>query len=101
MSIDTHYNPEIRKFTIKIMGPFDFGETNHFSNTLKLISPKMRSIVIDLEKTQYIDSAALGMLLVLLKETIAYKQSVKIINVKQSVAKALADANFQKLFRIE
>ena len=100
MPIDSHYNPDSMKFTIKVIGRFDYGEVNQFSNALKLITPKMRSITIDLDETQYIDSSALGMLLALLKMTMANQQTIKIINVKQSVAKALVDANFHKLFRI-
>lgn len=101
MPVDTHYDPDRRKFTIKVIGRFDFGEVQLFSNAINLITLKMKCIVIDLQNTQYMDSSALGMLLCLLKKTMPHQQSIKIINVKQPVIKTLSDANFDKLFRIE
>ncbi len=101
MSTDTYYDPNRRRLTIKVIGRFDFGEVRLFNNAINLITLKMKSIVIDLHNTHYMDSSALGMLLVLRKKTMNYQQSVKINKVKQPLIKTLSDAKFDKLFTIE
>ncbi len=100
MSIYHQYDTSKKTFTIKVMGDFNFGEHQSFRKTVEHITPEMDSIVIDLQNTAYMDSSALGMLLVMLDKTNKNQQTVKIININSEVRKLLDVANFDKLCSI-
>lgn len=63
--------------------------------------PHVRKIVVDLRNTAYIDSAALGMLLILRDKALAAGQSVGIASAPGTVREILRIANFEKLFEFE
>ncbi|NQD58450.1 STAS domain-containing protein, partial [Pseudomonas sp. CM25] len=64
MAVDTDISPDGKKLTIKIKGRFDFGKHQEFRKAYERIS-KPDSVVVDLSDATYIDSSALGMLLML------------------------------------
>ncbi|MEO5335082.1 MAG: STAS domain-containing protein [Magnetococcus sp. YQC-5] len=59
-----------------------------------------RRFVVDLAGTEYIDSSALGMLLLLREETDTNDANVEIVNARPEVLKILTTANFDRLFKI-
>jgi len=82
---------------ITIVGRFDFSCHQDFRKAYESIGP-VPECQVDLKDTEYIDSSALGMLL-LLRE--AYPDTVvKIQNATPSVKKILQIANFGSLFKI-
>ena len=85
---------------VKLIMPerFDFNLHREFREAYEG-NPDSRNFIIDFEKTEYLDSSALGMLL-LLKEHAGDSGKVEIVNSKADVLNVLKIANFDKLFEI-
>ncbi len=58
------------------------------------------SYVVDLRDTHYLDSSALGMLLLLRDHAGGDRSQVRLINCSADVFKILAISNFSKLFQL-
>ncbi len=95
MSIDTRISDDGRDATIKIAGRFDFSQHNDFRTAFEKAPGDVKSFTVDLSGTDYMDSSALGMLLVLRDRV---EDKVKIVNARPTVKKILEIANFDKLF---
>ncbi|MEO5367248.1 MAG: STAS domain-containing protein [Magnetococcus sp. WYHC-3] len=92
-----------REVVISINGRFNFEMHSQFRNAYQGESDKpgqKRRIVIDLHGTEYIDSSALGMLLLLREEAGSNSANIDIVNPRQEIRKILETANFQRLFKI-
>lgn len=96
MSIESRLNAGV--LSIKINGRFDFGVHNDFREALNLIDSSVKQVEVDLASTEYLDSSALGMLLVLRDKVGIGQAVVKIKNAQNEVKKILEIANFDKLF---
>ncbi len=97
MSIDTKFSDN-DNVTIKISGRFDFSQHHDFRTAIEKAPDNVKSFVVDLGGTEYVDSSALGMLLVLRDKVENRKDRVKIVNAIPTVKKVLEIANFDKLF---
>ncbi len=84
---------------IKISGRFDFGEHQAFKTACDACDSAQK-YTLDLRATEYVDSSALGMLLILRDKVGGDKSRVKILNANSEVKKVLSIANFEKLFTI-
>ena len=87
--------------TLSPKGRFDFSQLQDFIDAgNKLVADtSVRSLVIDMGQVEYLDSSALGMLLLIRERCQQAKGSVPAItNAKGVVKKVLDVANFQKLF---
>lgn len=85
--------------TIKISGRFDFGEHQAFKSACDSCATAQR-YNLDLRAAEYVDSSALGMLLMLRDKVGGDRERVKILNATPEVKKVLTIAKFEKLFRI-
>jgi anti-anti-sigma factor len=85
--------------TIHVEGRFDFNCHQQFRRAYEGAAAPVTEYVVDLRGTEYIDSAALGMLLVLRES--AASASVRITNSRPAVRKILQIANFNTLFAID
>ncbi len=85
---------------IKVSGKFDFGVHNEFREAVKLAETGPKQIEVDLAGTDYMDSSALGMLLVLRDKIGGDKSAIRIKNARAEVKKILEIANFDKLFSL-
>jgi anti-anti-sigma factor len=85
--------------TIRITGTLDFKSHAEFRRAYEGAPARPRSVVIDLAEADYIDSAALGMLL-LMRQHFGEGASFAVTNAKPAVMKILQVANFQKLFKV-
>ena len=96
MSINTTIDDN--KVTIQLNGAFDFNYYKEFRNAYKNIpDPAKKSFIVDFTQVSYIDSSALGMLL-MLKEHIGGDRSRVILkNPVQDVLNILKISNFDKL----
>jgi anti-anti-sigma factor len=101
MSISSRTNSEGNELTISIIGRFDFNLHQAFRSVLDTADNRIHTFVVDLSQSEYMDSAALGMLLLLLDKAGGSKDRVKIINPNKTVGKILEIANFDKLFNIK
>ncbi|MER2102541.1 MAG: STAS domain-containing protein, partial [Pseudomonas atacamensis] len=61
---------------------------------------KPESIVVDLKEATYLDSSALGMLLLLRDHAGGDESDIRVVNSSSDVKKILAISNFDKLFDI-
>ena len=84
--------------TVHVQGRFDFNCHPGFRQACASFG-RVREYVVDLGTTEYLDSSALGMLLVLREE--AGAEHVRVVNCQPAVRRILEIANFQSLFTIE
>ncbi len=90
-----------QKATITLSGDFTFDAHRDFKDaTLKALEDEqLKEIEIDFANVDYMDSAALGMLLLFNER--ATGRRVSLANCKTSVAAVLDIANFGKIFDIQ
>ncbi len=100
MSISSNLTSDGKEATIRISGRFDFSQNQEFRSALKNAGANVQKFVVDLGGTDYVDSSALGMLLVLRDKVGGQKDHVSIVNVNPEVKKILTIANFGQLFAI-
>ncbi|KAA0947270.1 MULTISPECIES: STAS domain-containing protein [unclassified Pseudomonas] len=102
MSVATEVSADGQKVTISIKGRFDFGKHQEFRDSYEHIAKKPETYVVDLKEATYLDSSALGMLLLLrdYAEGQGREPDVRVINSSCDVRKILAISNFDKLFDI-
>jgi len=91
---------EENKLTISITGRFDFGVHKEFRSAIDSISSDTKHVSVDFRTTEYVDSSALGMLLMLKSKMGDRKDKISLINAKPEVKKILEIANFGQLFTL-
>ena len=102
------YFMEIRVFksnetcTIAINGRFTFEDHREFRKAYNdcLEIKGVKKVAIDFLRAEYLDSSALGMLLMLRERAKSMNVDVSLVNAKGSVYQVLEIANFHKLFSI-
>lgn len=85
---------------IRIRGRFDFSAHKEFREATNRIAEGIKKIEVDLSATDYLDSSALGMLLLLRDKMSGDKNAVTIKGAQAEVKKILEIANFGKLFTL-
>jgi anti-anti-sigma factor len=85
---------------IKIKGRFDFSCHSSFREAYAK-APGGSEFVIDMGETSYMDSAALGMLLLLREHVQQQGGRVSITNCRGQTYDVLQIANFHRLFKIQ
>lgn len=90
------------KAVLMLSGRFDFNSHRDFRSAYEsAMGPdEAREIALDLGGVEYLDSSALGMLLVLRDKVAAANKSIVLTNVQGAVKQVLDIANFGKLFQI-
>ncbi|WP_455824874.1 STAS domain-containing protein [Pseudomonas graminis] len=100
MSVESEVSLDGKKLTIAIKGRFDFGSHQTFREAYERFYKNPQLYVVDLKDTTYMDSSALGMLLLLRDHAGGEAAQVRVINSSSDVRKILAISNFDKLFDI-
>ncbi|MGZ0714090.1 STAS domain-containing protein [Pseudomonas palleroniana] len=100
MSVTSEVSLDGKKLTIAIKGRFDFGSHQHFREAYERFYKVPETYIVDLKETTYLDSSALGMLLLLRDHAGGDDSQVTVINSSSDVRKILAISNFDKLFDI-
>ena len=87
---------------IVLQGRFDFGAHRDFKSSYEspLGAADVHELEIDMGGVEYLDSSALGMLLILKERAGATNKRVAITNCRGAVRQVLDIANFSKLFPI-
>lgn len=85
---------------INIQDRFDFTTHKEFRAVYKE-RPRALKYVINMDNVRYIDSSALGMMLLLREHALKHGGSVTIMNCSDDIMKILTIANFQRLFVIQ
>lgn len=87
--------------TIKIQGRFDFSAHQEFRDAYEKADKAPSEYIVDLKETTYLDSSALGMLLLLRDHAGGDSAKVDIVNCTNDVKKILTISNFEQLFSIQ
>lgn len=100
--MDTNVSTIDSRAVIKLEGRFDFNAHREFREAVeKAMQPDgIKDIHVDLGNVAYLDSSALGMLLMLRDKAHAKSRTVTLANCRGSVKQVLEIANFGKLFII-
>lgn len=101
MAINSFVSPDGSKLTISVEGRFDFSAHQDFRHSYESLDTPPRAYYVDMRETTYLDSSALGMLLLLRDYAGGDTASVKIVNCNTEVKKILAISNFEQLFAIQ
>lgn len=86
--------------TIYVEGMFDINLYDAFNNAYKTYLDQAKRFVIDFRHASNIDSAALGLMLLLRQKAGADEADVSIVNANDSIMKVLNIAQFSQLFHI-
>ncbi len=100
MAITSLPSADGKELTISIQGRFDFSAHQDFRDSYERAGTTPERYVIDLKGTTYLDSSALGMLLLLRDHAGGDTAQIRLINCSPDVRKILAISNFEQLFSI-
>lgn len=100
MQITTDQKDQVSR--MRLNGRFDFNSHREFRNACDQIlqDQSNKEIEVDFSNVDYLDSSALGMLLLLREKASNVNMQVSLLNCKGIVQQVLEVANFQKLFTI-
>lgn len=90
------------KAVIKLQGRFDFNAHREFRSVYEplVADAGVTAVTVDFSGVDYLDSSALGMLLMLRDKLGGVNKEVALSGVKGNVKQVLDIANFGKLFKI-
>lgn len=100
MPIQTRRDDDGQTLVIRIEGRFDFSTHQAFRDAYEHGDPAIRNYIVDLSDTTYLDSSALGMLLLLRDYAGGDSARIVIENCNNDVRRILSISNFEKLFNI-
>ena len=100
MAITSLPSSDGQELTIVIQGRFDFGAHQEFRDAYERVKTTPKSYIVDLKGTTYLDSSALGMLLLLRDHAGGDQSQIRLLNCNPDVRKILAISNFEQLFQI-
>ena len=101
MSINSSVSNDGAELTISIEGRFDFSAHQDFRRCYENLDKSPAAYCVDMRETTYLDSSALGMLLLLRDHAGGDTSTVKIVNCSPDVKKILTISNFEQLFTIQ
>jgi anti-anti-sigma factor len=100
--MDVKVITDSEKVVLRLGGRFDFNAHREFREAIDtaLAANGVQRIDVDLGEVSYLDSSALGMLLMVRDRARGAGKSVSLTNTRGSVRQVLDIANFGKLFSI-
>ncbi len=100
MPVHTHHSDNGETRIIAIEGRFDFSAHQAFRDAYEKDSRQVRRWVLDMTDATYLDSSALGMLLLLRDFAGGDHANIQIENSNPDVRRIFAISNFEQLFTI-
>jgi anti-anti-sigma factor len=100
MTVQKHVDHQNRTVTLSINGDFRFDIHPHFTSAYKSIKEFDYHWTVDLSRVGYMDSSALGMLLVFKEHTRGNGKNITLKGANQTVSDVLKIANFHQIFNI-
>ena len=100
MSITTSRSEDGSTLNIHIDGRFDFSSHQAFRDAYEGADNRVERYVVDMTNTTYLDSSALGMLLLLRDFAGGDDASVTLTHCNDDVRRILTISNFEQLFDI-
>jgi anti-anti-sigma factor len=99
MSVNTSLSGS--ELTVQIEGRFDFSAHQEFRDAYEKAGDAVKQYTIDMSNATYLDSSALGMLLLLRDHAGGDSANVRITHCNPDVRKILTISNFEQLFTID
>lgn len=100
MAISASVSEDGSELSIGIDGRFDFSSHQDFRKAYEDTEVSPEKYVVDMNATTYLDSSALGMLLLLRDHAGGDHANIRIVNCNDDVKKILTISNFEQLFDI-
>lgn len=100
MTMSSQLSADGQELTITIQGRFDFNAHQAFRDAYQRLDSSPKRYVVDLNGATYLDSSALGMLLLLRDHAGSDEANIRLINCNPDVRKVLSVSNFEQLFVI-
>lgn len=100
MNSQQNTSHDSKTITINIEGVFDLSKQAWFRQSYETVKSAGAKYVLNMRNTDYMDSAAFGMLLVLRDYAGGDKADISIINTSEAIRKSFVLLNFDRLFKI-
>jgi len=100
MTITAKSSADGTEVTIEVEGRFDFSAHQDFRRAYESLRTKPQRFIVDMQRTSYLDSSALGMLLLLRDYAGGDAAQVSICNCSPEVKNILKVSNFDQLFKL-
>lgn len=100
MAITSELKDDDQALVINIAGRFDFSLHQEFRDAYEAVEGQPSAYKVDMRDATYLDSSALGMLLLLRDFAGGDQADVEIVNCNADVRKILSISNFEQLFTI-
>jgi len=101
MTVSSKLSTDGKQLVIAIDERFDFSSHQEFRDAYSGVTNLDLTYILDLRKTEYMDSSALGMILLLKDHVQLYAGQLIISKPSDTVRKILEIAQFQRLMTIE
>jgi len=101
MTVNSSLHSVSNQLVISIDERFDFSLHQQFRDCYSQVHQKGLEYILDLSKTKYMDSSALGMILLLKDHVEMYASTLTIQNPSETVSKILEIAQFHRLMTIK
>lgn len=100
MSLQKQLSTDKSVMTIKVSGVFDLSIQSEFRDAYECDGQTIKRYVLDLRDTEYMDSAAFGMLLVLRDYAGGDAADILIDNANEDIKKTFLMLQFGRMFNI-
>lgn len=101
MPVSVHKSSDGKIITVKTGDKFDYSSHSEFRASYGNEKDNGTSYVIDMRNTSYMDSSALGMLLLLREHVGNDRNKISIINCNEEIRNIFEISNFHRLFEIK
>lgn len=101
MALNVTQSPDGKTCVIAVSGSFQFALHREFRDAYSGSTQPGCEYKVNLASTEYMDSSALGMLLLLKEHAGKHQGTVVVAGVSPAIRRVLEIASFDKLFRIE
>jgi len=101
MTIHSIHSDDGKSIIIGIIGRFDYSLQKSFCAAFEKAEKCINNYIVDMKETTYLDSSALGLLLLLRGHANTNSSDVNIVNCNENIKKILSISKFENMFNIE
>ena len=101
MAVSPSHANDNQTLTIRVEGRFDYSQHREFREAYRDVYTPGMQVIVDLSNTEYMDSSALGMLLLLREHAGGDDAKVVLKQPTEAIRKILDIAHFEQLFTID
>ena len=101
MAVKTQISEDGNVLTITVPSQLNITAHKEFGEAYKDNLAQVSSCIVDMTDVEFMDSSALGMMLMFREKAVAENVEISISNAAPSIKKIFTMANFDKLFKVE